>query len=82
MKPKSDSNNTAGAVAQERLIRRFRFHWRDGKKEEANGDDVAKAFAALGYGGGAISALDYYEEISSTNEKSDGTAGDGTKDHG
>jgi len=42
----------------------FRFHWRDGKKHEGYGRDVADAFSRLGFGGGAIRALDYYERVS------------------
>ena len=43
----------------------FRFHWRDGKISEGAGYDVAHAFSRLGYGGGAIRALDYYETVAS-----------------
>ena len=34
----------------------FRFHWRDGKKHEGYGRDVADAFTRLGFGGGAARA--------------------------
>ncbi len=43
--------------------REFRLHWRDGKKEEIKGSDIADAMRHAGIGGGAIRALDYYEEI-------------------
>lgn len=46
--------------------RKFRFHWKDGRKTDASGKNVAEAFLALGYGGGAFRALDYYEDITST----------------
>lgn len=42
---------------------RFRFHWRDGKTSDGDGKDVADAFTRLGYGAGAVAALDYHEEL-------------------
>ncbi|MHC4300929.1 MAG: hypothetical protein ACYS7Y_26950 [Planctomycetota bacterium] len=44
-------------------MKRFRFHWLDGRVEEGEGTDVADAFTRLGYGAGAASILDYYEEV-------------------
>jgi len=44
--------------------RLYRFHWRSGEPSEGRGRDVADAFGRLGYGGGAIAALDYYEIVS------------------
>lgn len=44
-------------------MKRFRFIWRDGKTQEADGDDVAGAFSSLGYGAGAVRALDYYRTV-------------------
>jgi hypothetical protein len=44
-------------------MKTFRFYWLDGKSEESIGTDPADAFCKLGYSAGAISALDYYEEI-------------------
>ena len=44
-------------------LKKFRFHWLDGKVDEGEGYTVSDAFTKLGYGGGAINALDYYEEI-------------------
>jgi len=44
-------------------MKRYRFHWRDGKIDEGEGFGVADAFTRLGYGYGALRALDYYEEI-------------------
>jgi hypothetical protein len=43
--------------------RKFRFYFLDGKVEEGEGETVADAFRRLGYGGGAINALDFYEEV-------------------
>lgn len=40
----------------------FLLHWLDGKTTEVHGYDIAHAFSMAGYGGGAIRALDYYEE--------------------
>ena len=45
-------------------MRKFIFHWLDGKSEEGTGEGVADAFRNLGYGEGAIRALDYYDEFS------------------
>lgn len=41
----------------------FRFHWRHAAAQASYGRDVADAFGRLGYGGGAIRALDWYEEV-------------------
>jgi len=43
------------------MMQKFEFHWIDGSKELGIGTDVADAFTRLGYGHGAIGALDYYE---------------------
>lgn len=44
-------------------MKTFRLHWLDQKTEEVQGYDIADAFRRAGYGGGAIAALDWYEEI-------------------
>lgn len=47
----------------------FKLYWsikdKDGNQETEiiHGTDTADAFRNAGYGGGAIRALDYYEEI-------------------
>ena len=43
---------------------KYRFYWLDGTTNEGEGRDVADAFTRLGYGAGAIRALDYHKEIS------------------
>lgn len=43
-------------------MKTFIFHWLDGKVEEQKANSVSEAFMLLGYGSGAIRALDYYEE--------------------
>ncbi len=44
---------------------RYRFHWRDSREpDESYGRDVSEALFRLGFGSGAILALDYYEELS------------------
>lgn len=40
----------------------FFVFWDDGKVEEMKGETIAKAFSNAGYGGGAISAVDFYLE--------------------
>ena len=44
-------------------MKKFKFYWLDGKIDIAEGLDVADAFSNLGYGAGALRALDYYKEI-------------------
>ncbi len=48
---------------KEKVMKQYRFHWSYGETEEGWGKDVADAFTRLGYGAGAIRALDYYEVI-------------------
>lgn len=43
--------------------KRFRLHWEGGEKELVQGVNIADAFNRAGYGGGAIKALDYFEEL-------------------
>lgn len=45
------------------LLKKFKFVWLDKKEEIGEGINVADAFTNLGYGTGAIRALDYYREI-------------------
>jgi hypothetical protein len=40
---------------------KFILYWLDGKKEVVEGNDIASAFSSAGLGGGAINALDFYE---------------------
>jgi hypothetical protein len=47
----------------EPVLRRFRLHWNDGKIEEGIGRDAANAFSSLGYGLGAVPALNFYEKL-------------------
>jgi hypothetical protein len=44
-------------------MKKFRFHWLDGKTSEGEGDTPADALRRLGYGGGAVRALDWWEEV-------------------
>lgn len=41
----------------------FNIHWTDGKEELVMGNTVQEAFRDAGIGGGAMSAVDYYEEV-------------------
>lgn len=43
----------------------FILHWITGDDETIYGYDIADAFRRAGYGGGAIRALDWYEEVKS-----------------
>lgn len=40
----------------------YTFYWLDGSKSVSKGYSVQEAFSRLGYGGGAINALDFYTE--------------------
>ena len=41
---------------------KFTLHWLSGKPEEVEGSDLADACRKAGIGGGALAALNYYEE--------------------
>jgi hypothetical protein len=43
--------------------KKFTLYWLDGETEEVEGYDIADAFRRAGYGGGALSALDYFKEV-------------------
>ena len=51
--------------------RRFRFHWLDGTTDEGSGETPEAALSALGYGAGALPALDYWAEIDTPGEEED-----------
>ena len=53
----------------------YRFHWRDGTTDQCAGDDAGDALARLGYGMGAVPALDSIEELESKTCDSCGGAG-------
>ena len=57
-----------------RKLRRFRLYWLDGKTEIVEGDGPADAMNRAGYGGGAVRALDYYEEINEEDRPESVTA--------
>jgi len=41
----------------------YRFYWLTGNVDQGQGEDPAQALTLLGYGGGAVRALDFYEEL-------------------
>ena len=45
------------------LIKEFKLHWLGGDTETVNGSTIADAFMRAGYGGGAMGALDWWEEV-------------------
>lgn len=47
---------------------KFSLHWLGGKTEEVEGTDIADACRRAGIGGGALAALDYYEEAGKKTE--------------
>ena len=44
-------------------MKKFRFHWLDGKSDDGFGMTMTDAFTRLGFGAGTMEALDYFEEI-------------------
>jgi hypothetical protein len=46
----------------------FKLYWLDKKEEMIIGLDIQDAFRRAGYGGGALNALNYYEEVTHTEE--------------
>ena len=42
---------------------KYKLHWLDGRTEVIEGYDAVDAFNRAGIGRGALSVLDYYEEI-------------------
>ena len=50
-------------------MKKFRLHWLTGCKEIVEGNDIASAMTHAGYGGGAIKALDWYEEINPSEQE-------------
>ncbi|QRE00149.1 hypothetical protein [Burkholderia phage BCSR5] len=43
-------------------MKKFILYWLDGKLEHIEGNTIAQAMGAAGYGAGAIAALDFYDE--------------------
>lgn len=42
---------------------KFNLHWKNGKVETIEGDDIATAFTAAGYNEGAIEDLERYNPV-------------------
>lgn len=68
-------------VRVQRVVRRFRLHWKHGDVQEVTTENTgnrleacAAAMNEAGIGGGAIRALDYWEEIA-PNDSSSATTG-------
>ena len=43
--------------------KKFRLHWKTGNPQIVTGHSIEEACNNAGIGGGAIAALDYYEEV-------------------
>lgn len=39
------------------------FHWKNGTTDTLDGDDAVNALNRAGFGPGALTALDYYEQV-------------------
>ena len=48
-------------------MKTYRFHFLDKTTYQGDGENVADAFTALGFGAGAVKALDYYEVVTTIN---------------
>ena len=44
-------------------MKKYKLYWLDGKTEIIEGYNVVDAFKRAGIGRGALSVLDYYEEV-------------------
>lgn len=44
-------------------MKEYRLYWRDGSQETVYGETISHAMNSAGIGGGALRALDYWEEI-------------------
>ncbi len=42
-------------------MNKFRFYWRDGTTQVAEGETITEAFTNAGYGASALNALDFYD---------------------
>jgi len=49
--------------SEELLVRRYRIHWVGGTTTDISGVDRLDAFKQAGYGQGAVSAVDYLEDL-------------------
>lgn len=52
-------------------MRTYKFHWVSGPPDTCKGNDAADALMRLDYGGGAVAALaalDFWEEIRTSDE--------------
>ena len=47
----------------EKIMKTFILHWLDGTTQIIHGNTISDAFAKAGYGAGALTALDYYDEV-------------------
>jgi len=50
-------------IADRVEMKRFKIHWLDGKEQTIVGPNISDAFYRAGFGAGAVSAIDYYEEV-------------------
>ena len=48
-------------------MKTYIFYWRDGKISIGKGNTTEDAFTRLGYGAGAIRALDFHEQSETQN---------------
>lgn len=53
---------------------KYVLHWLDGKREIVEGKNIAAAMGKAGICGGALAALDYYEEVKEKRKKHEFTS--------
>ena len=76
-KPFMNKNETSNADCLQRRVRHFRLHWKHGETQDIETEHTgnrmeacADAMNNAGIGGGALRALDYWEELKVPNIRS------------
>jgi hypothetical protein len=61
--PKFDGPSVTEEDERRCEMRNFILVWKDGKREQVSGNDIADAYSRAGLGAGALGALDHFEEL-------------------
>lgn len=60
---KPQINKDLAEQGKEETMKKYKLYWLDGRTEIIEGYDAVDAFNRAGIGRGALSVLDYYEEV-------------------
>ena len=78
MKTNTSNAEGAPAVAVQSVVRHFRLHWKHGDVQDIETEHTgsrmeacADAMNNAGIGGGALRALDYWEELKVPNDQAE-----------